>query len=52
MLEIVFTKRNCKINPLFFQFIVRKIPALKGIIISTCDKLLEKNLRPAQKKQL
>lgn len=53
MLEKVITKRNCKINVTFFQFLVRKIPATKQIIYQACEKLSkDSKLRPAQTKQL
>jgi len=53
MLEKVITKRNCKINVTFFQFLVRKIPATKKLIISSCQKISKNSkLRPAQVKQL
>lgn len=53
MLEKVITKRNCKINVIFFQFLVRKIPATKQIIYKACEKLSkDSKLRPAQTKQL
>jgi hypothetical protein len=53
MLEKVFTKRNCKLNIVFFQFLSRKIPATKKIILECCEQLKgKKNMRPAQLKQL
>lgn len=53
MVEIVFLKRNCKLNVLFFQFLIRKLPATKNIIIQACNNVSKKGkLRPAQLKQL
>ena len=53
MIEKVFTKRNCKLNVTFFQFLARKIPSTKQIIVKCSTNLLKnKKLRPAQMKQL
>jgi hypothetical protein len=53
MVEKVFTKRNCKLNITFFQFLSRKLPGSKKIILESCEKLKEsKKMRPAQMKQL
>lgn len=53
MVEKVFTKRNCKLNVAFFQYLCRKIPATKSIILEKCNELKEgKKLRPAQLKQI
>jgi hypothetical protein len=54
MIEIVFTKRNCKLNVGFFQYIIRKIPASKQIILLACEQIInnKKKIRKAQLKQL
>ena len=44
MLEKVFTKRNCKLNIVFFQFLSRKIPATKKIILDQNYKVITKKI--------
>lgn len=52
MMDKVFTKRNAKLNVNFFQFLARKIPASKKIILQNCTRLQQDKLRPAQLKQV
>jgi hypothetical protein len=53
MVEKLFTKRNCKLNITFFQFLSRKLHGSKKIILQSCQKIKEsKKMRPAQMKQL
>lgn len=55
MIQKVFTKRSCKLNVTFFQFLARKIPMTKKIILNYCNALSsnkDKKLRPAQIKQI
>ena len=52
MLESFYLKRSCKLNGQFFQYLTRKLPALKPVILKKCEELGGKNIRSAQKKEI
>lgn len=53
MLQVFLTKRKCKLQAGFFQFLIRRLPQLKPSLLERC-LTVEQNekLRPAQERVL